>query len=112
MTLSRGFDYDDDGKEDIVSTEVWGALSVLDADMRRRAGARVPRGRGVLLRYWKPPTREEAKAIICSENGVGLFDLKKLDFDWVHNVKPINGCVIADIDGDGRQEIILAKQDG
>ncbi len=112
MTLSRGFDYNDDGKEDIVSTEVWGALSVLDTDMRRRAGTRSPRGKGVMLEYWKPPTRAEAKAIVCSENGVGLLDLKKLDFDWVHNVKPINNCVVADIDGDGRQEVILAKQDG
>ncbi|MFC1716792.1 hypothetical protein ACFL6S_24200 [Candidatus Poribacteria bacterium] len=112
MTLPRGFDYDDDGKEDIVSTEVWGALSVLDTDMRRRAGTRSPRGKGVMLEYWKPPTREEAKAIVCSENGFGLLDLKKLNFDWIHNVKPINNCVVADIDGDGRQEIILAKQDG
>ncbi|MFC1713203.1 hypothetical protein ACFL6S_06030 [Candidatus Poribacteria bacterium] len=112
MTLSRGFDYNDDGKEDIVSTEVWGALSVLDADMRRRAGTRCPRGKGVIFEYWKPPTQEEAKAIVCSENGVGLLDLKKLDFDWMHNVKPINDCVVADIDGDGRQEVILAKQDG
>ena len=112
MTLSRGFDYNDDGKEDIVSTEVWGALSVLDADMRRRAGTRCPRGKGVMLEYWKPPTRAEAKAIVCSENGVGLLDLKKLDFDWTHNVKPINDCLVADIDGDGRQEVILAKQDG
>ena len=30
----------------------------------------------------------------------------------MHNVKSINNCVIADIDGDGRQEVILAKQDG
>jgi hypothetical protein len=41
-----------------------------------------------------------------------LLDLKKLNFDWLLNVKPINDCVIADIDGDGRQEVILAKQDG
>jgi hypothetical protein len=65
-----------------------------------------------MLEYWKPPTREEAKAIVCSENGAGLLDLKKLKFDWIRNVKPINDCVIADIDGDGSQEVILAKQDG
>jgi len=112
MTLSRGFDYNDDGKEDIVSTEVWGALSVLDADMRRRAGARSPRGRGVMLEYWNPPTQEEAKAIVCSESGIGLLDLKEINFDWLLNVKPINDCVIADIDGDGSQEVVLAKQDG
>jgi len=112
MTLSRGFDYNDDGKEDIVSTEVWGALSVLDADMQRRAGTRFPRGRGVMLEYWNPPTRDEAKAIICSENGIGLIHLKKLNFDWLLDVKPINDCVIADINGDGSQEIVLAKQDG
>lgn len=112
MTLSRGFDYNDDGKEEIVSTEVWGTLSVLDTDMQRSAGARFPSGKGVMLEYWKPPTREEAKAIVCSENGVGLLDLKKLKFDWMQNVKPINDCMVADIDGDGSQEVILAKQDG
>jgi hypothetical protein len=112
MTLSRGFDYNDDGKEEIVSTEVWGTLSVLNTDMRRSAGARFPSSKGVMLEYWKPPTSEEAKAIVCSENGVGLLDLKKLKFDWMQNVKPINDCMIADIDGNGSQEVILAKQDG
>lgn len=112
MTLSRGFDYNGDGKEDIVSTEVWGCLSVLDADLRRRDGAWLPRGRGVRLDYWKPPTPEEAKAILCTENGVGLFDLKKLAWDWLRSIQPMNDCEMADLDGDGHQEVIVAKQDG
>ena len=112
MTLPRGFDYDGDGKQDIVSTEVWGCLSVLDTDMRRRAGARLPRGKGIMLQYWQPPTAEQARAVVCTENGVGLLDLKTLKYDWLRNIKPISDCLIADLNGDGTQEVILAKQDG
>lgn len=112
MTLSRGFDYDGDGKEDLISTEVWGCLSVLDADLRRRAGGSLPRGRGISLEYWQPPTPQQARALICTENGVGLLDLKRLQYEWLHAVTPINDCKVADLDGDGRLEALLGKQDG
>jgi len=112
MTLSRGFDYDDDGKEDLVSTEVWGCLSVLDADLRRRAGGSLPRGRGILLEYWQPPTPQQARALVCTENGVGLLNLKTLQYEWLHAITPINDGGVADLDGDGRPEVVLAKEDG
>ena len=105
-------DYDGDGKEDIVSTEVWGCLSVLDADLRRRAGARLPRGRGVLLEYWDVPKPGEVKALVCTENGLGLLDLTTLEYAWQHRISPINDCIIGDVDGDGGQELALAKHDG
>lgn len=112
MTLSRGFDYDDDGKEGLVSTEVWGCLSVLDAGLRRRAGSSLPRGKGLRLEYWQPPTAQQARALICTENGVGLFDLKKLQYEWLHPVAPLSDCAVADLNGDGRPEVLLARPDG
>jgi len=112
MTLPRGFDYDGDGLEDIVSTEVWGCLSVLDATMCRRAGGSLPRGRGILLDYLRPPTDTEAKAAVCTETGCGVLDLKTLKYDWLRGVAPIRDCARADLDGDGRMELALAKEDG
>ncbi len=112
MTLSHGFDFDGDGKQEIVSTEVWGVLSVLDADMKRRGGDYVPRGKGMLLDYYEPPTADQARAVLCTETGVGLFDLKATRFAWRHDVNPISGCVLADLDGDGKREIVLGKEDG
>jgi hypothetical protein len=55
---------------------------------------------------------EAAQAIVCTENGVGLLDLKTLAYAWLHAVSPINDCLVADLDSDGRPEVILAKQDG
>jgi hypothetical protein len=112
MTLPRGFDYDGDGKQDIVSTEVWGVASVLDTDMRRRGGFNLPAGKGILLQYFEPPTPESARAVVCSENGVGLADLKTLKYQWLHGANPITDCVVADVDADGTLDIVVAKQDG
>jgi len=112
MTLPRSFDYNGDGKQEVVSTEVWGTLSVLSADMVRSAGGRLPRGTGLLLDYWQPPTAERAKALVCTDNGVGLLNLKTLAYDWLKSVNPISDCLAADVNGDGKQEVVLAKEDG
>lgn len=118
MTLARGFDYDGDGVEETVSTEVWGCLSVLDANMKRKNGTYVPRGKGLLLDYYLPPTRGAAdrpayaKIVHCTEAGVGLLDLPTLKYDWRHDITPVTDCVLADANADGKPEIVLAKEDG
>lgn len=121
MTLSRGRDLDGDGREETISTEVWGCLSVLDTDLRCKAGGRLPRGRGVLLDYWPQsgsgrepqggPGRQP-RVTVCTETGVGLLNPKTLQYEWLHPAQPINDCVVADLDGDGAQEVVVAKADG
>ncbi len=112
MTLSRGFDGDGDGIEEIVSTEVWGCLSVLDANQRLRHSARLPPGRGIRLDYWEPPTPERAKVLVCSESGLGLFDLKAMKYDWQHTLQPINDCALAAWPGQEHPVAVVAKEDG
>lgn len=108
MTLPYGFE--DDGKEQTVSTEVWGTLSVLDAGHGKRASVRCPLGKGVLLDYWSPSSTTHA--IVCTENGLGRIDLKQLKWDWLSQVRPINDCVVTDLQADGKREVLLAKHDG
>ena len=113
MTLTRGVDADGDGVEEIVSTEVWGCLSVLDASMRLRHGGRLAPGRGVLLDYWEPPTPGRAKVLVCSETGLGLFDLKTLTYDWQRGVQPVSDCVIVRASAaQNRPVAVVAKEDG
>lgn len=112
LTLSRGGDFNGDGLEEILSSEVWGCLSLLSADMETVTPLRLPRGRGILLETLEPPTSERAKAVICTENGAGILDLKTLKYDWLHGVQPVSDCAVGDIDGDGRPEVALAKEDG
>jgi len=80
--------------------------------MRRTGGARLPRGKGILLEYFGPPATGSARAVVCSANGVGLLDLGTLDYKWQHGVKPIADCVLGDVNNDGRPEVVLAKEDG
>lgn len=112
MTLPEGFDYDGDGVEETVSTEVWGCLSVLDAKCQRRTTIGMPRGEGLLLDYWQPPTAKHARIIVATETGVGLVDLKTLKFDWRLNLTPLSACAVGDLNADGQPEIVLAKGDG
>jgi hypothetical protein len=113
MTLARGYDADGDGVEETVSTEVWGCLSVLDANQRLRHSDRLPPGRGVLLDYWEPPTPAQAKVLVGSETGLGLFDLKRLKYDWQHRLQLISDAVIRrDPTGQERPVVVVAKEDG
>jgi hypothetical protein len=112
MTLSRGTDTDGDGLDETISTEVWGCLSVLDAGMRLRHGGRLLPGRGVLLDYWQPPDAAQAKVLVCSEAGLGLFDLKALTYDWQQAVQPITDCAIARLAGQDGPLAFVGKEDG
>lgn len=112
MTLSRGSDYDGDGAEEIISTEVWGCLSVLDTQMRRKASGSLPRGKGVLLDYWGNPALGQIRVVVCTENGLGCLNPKTLEYDWLHALTPIHDCVLGDVDGDGVMEAVLGKADG
>ncbi|MBU0606800.1 MAG: PQQ-like beta-propeller repeat protein [Armatimonadetes bacterium] len=112
MTLRRGFDFDGDGGEETISTEVWGVLSVLDTNLKRKAGAGLSRGKGLLLDYYLPPTPEQVKVVVGTETGVGMLDAKTLQYDWRQVISPINACVLGDLDGDGKPEIVVAKEDG
>jgi hypothetical protein len=112
MTLPRGYDYDGDGAEETVSTEVWGCLSVLDTRMQRKAGGSLPRGKGLLLDYWGRPTADRVRLAVCTENGLGRLDLRTLKYDWLHAIAPISDCVLCDVDGDGEAEVVLGKADG
>lgn len=112
MTLSHGFDYDNDGAEEIISTEVWGCLSVLDTQMRRKAGGSLPRGKGVLLEYWGAPAPGQARVAVCTENGLGRLDPATLKYEWLHALTPINDCVLGDVNADGVAEAVLGKADG
>lgn len=112
MTLPRGFDYDKDGAEEIISTEVWGCLSVLDTQMRRKSGGSLPRGKGVRLEYWGVPAPGQTRVAVCTENGLGRLDPATLKYDWLHALTPINDCVLGDVDADGVAEAVLGKADG
>ena len=107
MMLPSGADFDGDGVQDIATCEVWGDLSVVTATMERRAGMRIPRGKGVALEYWD---ERRSRMLVCTENGLGIADLAKLEFEWLASVTPINDCAVADVDG--AKEIVLAKEDG
>lgn len=112
LTAHRGADGDGDGIEEIASAEVWGTLSVLGADRRLRATTRCPRGRGVALEYLEPPSTDRARLLVCTENGLGVLNLRTLKFDWQRDLTPIDDLAIGDLDGDGSPEIVLAKHDG
>jgi hypothetical protein len=64
------------------------------------------------LRQWQESRQPDPAVLVASDNGLGILRPVSGKYDWQRTLGPSSCVAIADLDRDGRDEIIVGKRDG
>ena len=112
LSLPMGGDLNDDGRDDmVIRFQAWAGLGLIDGATWTSRYVYAPCGPGVSMSA-QPLPYGRLGVLLVTESSAGLYDMQRLEKVWQHDANPVTDCALADIDADGRDEVLIAKDDG
>jgi hypothetical protein len=112
-TMALALDPMGDAAQQALLYNVWGPISVVDRAKRevvRTIGS--PTGEGLALEALPGDAAGGPRVLVATDSGLGVFRADTGEYDWQRPLAPLTTVTLADLDGDGLQEIIAGKRDG